>query len=285
MIVLLAGTGVEFFTPGTSLSGFLLIPVLASVALGRPVLTAVLTFIALLLAAVVQWRLGYEGHRAALRLALIGASGIVGVVLAANLARATRGRAEALATSRLNTGLLRSVADGLIDPLVLLEAVRDSGGRVVDFVYRELNKATCDYLGRPRHDLLGHTLLGKSPGLAEAGLFAEYVRCLDTGEPVVIDDLSYDNEMLAGTRRYDLRATRATPDAISLTWRDVTERFRLARLLTKARDDARYHRLTDNSGISRACSPLTAHSTPSTKRCVTSSATTPRHCVRRPGKS
>ncbi|TXI43105.1 MAG: PAS domain S-box protein [Mycobacterium sp.] len=132
--------------------------------------------------------------------------------------------------------LLRASIDSLLDPQVLMEAARDAAGRVTDFVYRELNQATCDYLGLFREDLLGHSFVAMSPGVVESGLFARYVHCLETGDPVVIDDLSYDNEILQQTRRYDLRATRATPSSITLTWRDVTDRFRAAQLLAQTRD-------------------------------------------------
>lgn len=163
-------------------------------------------------------------------------------------------RFGALASGKNARDLLRVSGEALLDPLVLLEAVRDSHGQVVDFVYRDLNQATSDYLGLAREDLLGRGLLEMTPGVVEIGLFADYVRCLETGEPVVVDDLTYDNEVLADTRRYDLRATRATPTSISLTWRDGTERYRAARLLAQARElqhraDLRYRRLMDNSAV------------------------------------
>lgn len=150
--------------------------------------------------------------------------------------------------------LLRAISDAMLDPQVLLDAVRDANGRVADFVYRDVNHATCDYLGLAREELIGRGLLEMSPGVGESGLFAEYVKCLTTGEPVIIDNLTYDNEILDSTRRYDLRATRVSASSVSLTWRDVTERFRVARLLAQARElqqkaDARYRRLMDNSGI------------------------------------
>ena len=45
-----------------------------------------------------------------------------------------------------------------------------------------------------------------------------------TGEPLILDDVLYDNDLLAGPRRYDIRGTRVRGDLISLSWRDVTER-------------------------------------------------------------
>ena len=178
----------------------------------------------------------------------------------------------------------------MLDPQVLLDAVRDSHGRVVDFVHREVNQATCDYLGLSRAQLIGRRLLELSPGVTEAGLFAEYVRCLETGQPVIVDDLTYDNEIIGGARRYDLRATRVSPTSISLTWRDVTERFRVSQLLAQAREfqhkaDARYRRLMDNSGIGMGLLAPRVDSRSSTRPCAASSAMTPTPCARKPGRS
>ena len=142
--------------------------------------------------------------------------------------------------------LVRLGSDALLDPLVLLEAVPDSEGRIVDFVYREVNQAACDYLGLSRGVLIGRGLLEMSPGVAQAGLFADYVRCVKTGEPVVIDDLTYDNEILVDTRRYDVRATRATASSISLTWRDVTERYLSAQRIVASEQN--YRLIAENVG-------------------------------------
>ncbi len=159
-----------------------------------------------------------------------------------------------LADSVRSRHLLRVVADSILDPQVLLEAVRDSQGQVVDFLYVEVNQATCDYLGLSRDDLLGHKLMSRSPGIAKVGLFAEYVRCLDTGEPVVHNDFTYDNEILGDSRRYDIRASRATSTSISLTWRDVTERFQMAR--DAARADALYRRSMDSAAVGMCLADL-----------------------------
>ena len=148
-------------------------------------------------------------------------------------------RAEASASA-----LLRASSDALLDPQVLLEAVQDPAGQIVDFLYREANQATCDYLGMTREELLGRGVVDIMPGIKES-LLPGYIRCLDIGEPLILDDFSYDNEVLFDTRRYDLRATRATSDSIVVTWRDVTERFRLVQRAAKA--DERYRRLMENA--------------------------------------
>jgi PAS domain S-box-containing protein len=123
--------------------------------------------------------------------------------------------------------MLRVSADSMLDPQALLEATRDASGQIVDFLYSEVNKATCDYLGLSREELLGRGVVELMPGLADT-MFAEYVRCLETGDPVIRSDFCYDNEILDESRRYDLRVTRATSTSLVLTWRDVTDRFHTA---------------------------------------------------------
>ena len=130
-------------------------------------------------------------------------------------------------SDELALALLRASTDALLDPQVLLEAARDSSGQVADFIYREVNQATCDYLGLTREEFIGHGIAEITPGVMVT-LFPAYLKCLDSGEPISFNDYSYENEILADTRHYDIRATRATPDSLTVTWRDVTDRYHLA---------------------------------------------------------
>ncbi len=150
------------------------------------------------------------------------------------------------ATSEAAYALLLATTDVSLDPQVLLEAVTDSSGQIVDFLYCELNQATCDYLGLSRAELLGRGVVETMPGI-KGTLLPGYIRCLDSGEPLILDDFAYDNEVLHDIRRYDLRATRATATSIVLTWRDVTERFHVAQRAAKA--DERYRRSMDHAAI------------------------------------
>ena len=138
------------------------------------------------------------------------------------------------ATNRANA-LVRTNSDAMLDPQVLAAAVR-SGGRVIDLIYRDANRATCEYLGLSRDELIGRSLRETMPNLEGTGLLARYIQCAETGEPVVLDDFPPHDERLTGLRYYDIRAAQAGPDLISLTWRDVTERSTMAeqnRVLTQ----------------------------------------------------
>ena len=119
---------------------------------------------------------------------------------------------------------LRATLDSLLDPHVLLKAVRDQAGQIVDFVYVDANPAACAYNHLDYQDLVGARLLDVLPGHAGSDILESYRRVVDTGEPLVADDVGYAHDLLGGApRRYDTRGSRVE-DGLSLTWRDVTDR-------------------------------------------------------------
>ena len=65
---------------------------------------------------------------------------------------------------------LRGVVDSLFDPWVLLVAVRDAGGVIVDFVYADANDAACRANNLSRDELIGCNLLSLLPEHATSGL-------------------------------------------------------------------------------------------------------------------
>lgn len=140
---------------------------------------------------------------------------------------------------------LRAVSDSMLDPQILLEAVRDDDGRIVDLRYLSVNSAALVYLGLQKTDLLGHTQLEVSPKLRGSELQQRYFQCLEDGKPAVIDDFAQFSDVLRSFRRYDIRAVRASPDRLSATWRDVTERSEIARRV--ADSEQKYRLLAENS--------------------------------------
>jgi len=153
--------------------------------------------------------------------------------------------AQVLDASRAAERLLRAAIDSMIDPHALLESVRDGSGRVVDFVYRSVNRAACGYFESEEGDILGRSARAISSDLHRSGLFDRYLDCLETGTPAILDDLPFYNQSRDTSRRYDIRVTRADANLISLTWRDVTERFLAVERLTAS--ERNYRLLADNS--------------------------------------
>jgi PAS domain S-box-containing protein len=152
--------------------------------------------------------------------------------------------------------LLRSSADAMIDPQVLFEAVRDSDGRVVDFLYRMANRAALSYLGLDESELIGRSARTSLPNLEGSGLLGRYAPCLSDGQPVVLDDFTYFSgtlrdertrgELLVDRRRYDIRATKAGANLLWLTWSDVTESFQTLERIAAA--ERIYRLLAEHSG-------------------------------------
>ena len=85
----------------------------------------------------------------------------------------------------------------MLDPHVLLEAVHDESGAIVDFIYTDANDAACAYNQLSREQLVGATVMQLLPGHRGSGLFDQYCHAVDTGEPLILDDHVYPHEILA----------------------------------------------------------------------------------------
>ncbi len=161
-------------------------------------------------------------------------------------ARLSRDLARALADSERAHALARANTDALMDPQVLLEGVRDARGRIVDLIYRDVNVATCLDIGLSRDELIGHSCLESRPKLRGSGLLAHVIDCLENRRPLVLDDVLHQNEPSDPMRYYDVRASYAGADSISITWRDVTARVTAAQRI--AESEERFRLLAENAG-------------------------------------
>ncbi|QGF23076.1 PAS domain-containing protein [Raineyella fluvialis] len=150
-----------------------------------------------------------------------------------------------VSAERESEDLLRATVEGMLEPHALIEAVRDTDGRVLDFTFLVVNQATLDYWGMDRASATGTSLLGRLPGLVEAGLFDLYVEALETGRDLVLNDQPYENEQLGKLAYYDIRAIRAATDRLSLSWADVTDRHRALQALEEASE--RFRLLAENA--------------------------------------
>lgn len=147
--------------------------------------------------------------------------------------------------AQADRAILRATVNSLLDPQVRLDPVRDQSGQIVDFVYVDANPAACTYNGMDYEDLVGTRLLDLLPGHAGAGLMDQYRQVLQTGEPLVLDDFVYAQELMGGTaRHYDIRTARVD-GGLTYTWRDVTDRHLAAQRL--AESEEQYPLLAENA--------------------------------------
>jgi serine phosphatase RsbU (regulator of sigma subunit) len=138
---------------------------------------------------------------------------------------------EAVDSADRANAMVRASSDAMFDPQVLLEGVwRD--GVVVDLIYRDVNKATCEYFDSSRAELLGHSLLDSLPTVGGA-LLAHYTS-EKSSEPLILDAFPYHNEDDDTYSYFDVRANQVQPGWIALTWRDMTERFELTQQIARS---------------------------------------------------
>ncbi len=144
--------------------------------------------------------------------------------------------ARAMAASDRANALWRANTESMLDPQVLMEGIWQDG-HVVDLVHRDVNRAACEYLGLSRDQIIGRSVLETQPGIAV--MLPEFLRCAETGAPVILDDLPLNNSHLGEVRYYDTRASQPVPGWITVTWRDVTDRSELTRRIAASEEQFR----------------------------------------------
>lgn len=118
---------------------------------------------------------------------------------------------------------IRALLDSALDPHVLLRAVRNGKGQVIDFVFAEANEAACLSNGLRREQMVGQCLLQIFPNTKATGLLDLYRRVLKTQQTLDLQDFRYPHDVLGEARWFDIRAV-PVGDELAYTWRDVTAR-------------------------------------------------------------
>ena len=153
----------------------------------------------------------------------------------------------------------------LLDAFVVLRAVRDELGAIVDFVYEYVSDGACRVCGRRREEMVGHGVVELLPGHRVNGLFARCVRVVETGEGFELDGFVDEGpwgDRGRGVRSFDVRGVPVT-GGIAVAFRDVTERRRLQSVLEVSEE--RYGRaiaalsegivIQDRDGAIISCNP------------------------------
>jgi PAS domain S-box-containing protein len=139
---------------------------------------------------------------------------------------------------------LRSVQEVMLDPSLVLRAVRSDTGGVVDFVCEDANEAAADMLEVALDDLIGSLLSITLPGPTGAFLLEECIEAVGTGVSIRFDDYVVDDVTRGGTRHFDIRGL-PVDDRVVFTWRDVSDGFRNEQALAESRN--RYRLLAENA--------------------------------------
>jgi len=119
------------------------------------------------------------------------------------------------------------------------EAVRDSSGRMTDFVLRELNPAFETQTGIAVADAVDRRMREVEPGVPET-LIEAYARVLDTGEPALVESHFTDR----GNRWFEARVRALDGERFAVLFVDISARKNAERLVLES--EARFRALAQS---------------------------------------
>ena len=115
------------------------------------------------------------------------------------------------------------------DGFMLFESVRGAGGVIEDFRWLYCNRAAADIVRRSAAELQGKLMLKELPGNYEEGLFDQYRKVVETGEPWS-SEFPYDHDGIDSWFR--ITAARAE-DGFAVSFADVTRTREREQLLER----------------------------------------------------
>lgn len=116
---------------------------------------------------------------------------------------------------------LNSILNASLNAVVVMEAIRDEAGQVIDFVYRQVNSSFLAFVGRTEAEVLGKRMLVAFPDTATSGIFDVYRDVVLSGTPSHVE-LPY----ITASKEYwlDVRLAPLEDGHIVGTFTDITPR-------------------------------------------------------------
>lgn len=115
--------------------------------------------------------------------------------------------------------LLASILESSLNGIMVLKAVRDEAGKIVDFEWLMVNPAGLRNAGRPQSDFIGRRMSEIYPETWTMGLFERYARVVETGEPLVLEQ----RFQRKGQPRWARASATKLGDGLVLCYADLTE--------------------------------------------------------------
>ncbi len=113
--------------------------------------------------------------------------------------------------------LLRGVFDSSFNAIVVVRAVRDTTGKIIDLEYILANDVANKYLGQ---NPVGKRFLDLYAGSSKTGQLEKYVQAIETGEPIDFDHVTRED----GLNKWFRNTAAKLGDGLVIGLEDITER-------------------------------------------------------------
>ncbi len=145
---------------------------------------------------------------------------------------------------------IRTSIENMPDAFGIYSAIRDESGCIRDFRIDYVNAAACRLSGLDAAQLAEGHLLELLPDYNDTGLFDEYCKVVETGQPLIKSrqtvELEDKVQEKGEKRTYNLRAVKLG-DGLVVAWRDITDLKRAIEALWAS--EARYQTIFDTAAV------------------------------------
>jgi diguanylate cyclase (GGDEF)-like protein/PAS domain S-box-containing protein len=147
-------------------------------------------------------------------------------------------RHEAEARLSSSDAVFGACVDGMVDGVALNSAIRDETGRIVDFRIDYANESLSRMTGLTPEELIGHRILELFPGRRRSGVFDDYVRVVESGQPLVRNSVpsrpdSDRTDPHGFGSEFDVSVTKVG-DGYAICMRDTRARLRAEKALRES---------------------------------------------------